>query len=136
MDNPYAAPSTLPAAEAFREPEELARHVRYGVVAGCVSGALTLAVTLAAIFGSAIQGVDAWMLVDVALIFGLAYGIWRRSRAAAAAMLIYFVASKLIQFVESGQPSGLLMSVLFAYLYARATLATFKLHALRRETQA
>ncbi|MBE5316703.1 MAG: hypothetical protein H4O13_15030 [Xanthomonadales bacterium] len=135
MDNPYAAPSTLPAAEAFREPEELARHVRHGVVAGCVSGGITLAITLAALFGSAIQGVDAWMLVDVALIFGLAYGIWRRSRAAATAMLIYFVASKLIQFVESGQPSGLLISALFVYLYTRAMLATFKLHALRREAQ-
>jgi hypothetical protein len=133
LDNPYAAPSTLPAAEAFHEPEDLARHIRHGVVAACVSGGLTLAVTLAAMSGLTIPDIDAWMLGDVALIFGLAYGIWRRSRAAATAMLIYFVASKLIQFVESGQPSGLLISVLFIYLYARAMLATFKLHALRRD---
>lgn len=133
LDNPYAAPSTLPAAEAFREPEELARRIRHGVVAGCISGGITLVVALASMSGLTIEGIDAWMLLDVVLIFGLAYGIWRRSRAAATAMLVYFVASKLIQFVESGQPSGLLISALFVYLYARAMLATFKLHTLRRK---
>lgn len=135
MDNPYAAPSTLPAAEAFREPEELARHVSHGVAAACISGGWTLAITLAAMSGRMIPGVDAWTLIDVALIFGLAYGIWRRSRAASTAMLVYFVASKLILFGETGQPSGVLMSVLLTYLYARAMTAIFRLHALRREAQ-
>ncbi len=132
MDNPYAATSTAIAQEQFVEPEQLVRHIRHGAFLACFSGALTLAGSVAGMAGASSAGLDAWNLIDVGLIFGLAYGIWRRSRAAATVMLLYFIASKLLVFMESGQPSGLAFGLLFAYLYARAMIATYRLHALRR----
>ena len=72
----------------FRDvPDDITRPITHGWVAACVSGAITLLVTLVAM-GSGGNGVGdgAWNLVDVGLIALLAFGIYKRSRTAATTL--------------------------------------------------
>jgi len=125
--NPYSPP-TVEVALAEPEPEipaEVLKKIKGAWVAGLISGFMTLGVTLLAMAGTAMLGFDAWNLVDVAFVFGLTYGIYRKSRACAVLMLVYFVISRIAMMVETGKPSGLLIGLIFFYYYARGISGTF-----------
>lgn len=110
-------------------PEAIIRPIKHGWVAACVSGAMTLLVVLLAMRGGdSGLGFDAWNLVDVGLIAVLAFGIHKRSRTAATLMFLYFVLSKILIMVETGQPSGLVLGLVFAIFYFRAMVATYRYH--------
>jgi hypothetical protein len=67
--------------------EDAEKAIKNAWIAGIISGVITL---LAIFF---LAGIDLFNLIDVALIFGLAFGIYKKSRAAAVIMLIYFAIS-------------------------------------------
>lgn len=73
--------------------------------------------------------ISALGFVDTALVFGLAFGIHKKSRACAVVMLIYFGISKAIQLVELG---GTLVTVPVAliclYYYWMGVVGTFEYH--------
>lgn len=129
--NPYVPPSTTVQGPAVEVPPEIAKKIRSAWIAACISGAITLLLTLVAMSGTALLGLDAWSLVDVALIFGLAFGISRKSRVCAVLMLGYFVLSKILMMVETGQPSGLLLAVVFGYYFWQGVHGTFAYHRLK-----
>ena len=136
--NPYESPSAVIAETRLpleRDvPEEISRPIKHGWVAACVSCVVTLIATLIALSGDSAGNTDAaWNLVDVALIAGLAFGIYKRSRTAATIMLVYFVLSKVLIMMGTGMPSGLVLGLLFAIFYFRAMTATFRYHRFLRE---
>lgn len=101
-------------------------------IAGLISTAITLAVTVLAMSGNPLLGFDAWNLLDVALILGLTFGIYKRSRTCAVIMLAYFVLSKYLLMVEAGKPTGIPMTLVFLYFYGRGVLGTFRYHRLKQ----
>ena len=80
--------------------------------------------------GVDIAGLNGFALLDVVLIFALAFGISRKSRACAVAMLIYFVASKIIMMVQTGHPSNVVGLILFGWLFLQGVKGTFAYHEL------
>jgi hypothetical protein len=86
--------------------------------------------------GTEMLGFSAWQLVDVGLIFGLAFGIYKRSRACAVVMLTYFVISKIILMAEAGKPSGVVLSIIFTYYFWQGVSGTFACHKLRNRNPA
>lgn len=137
--NPYATPqaavSETPRA-ALDVPEDILKHIKHGWIAALVSGTLTLLMTAATMAGdTANAGTHAWNFVDVLLIFGLAFGIFRNSRAAATAMFFYFLLSKIIMMVETGAPSGVVLGLLFLIFYFRAMTATYRYHRFVRHAR-
>lgn len=130
--NPYAAPSAIVADVAPAVPADVEKKIKSAWIAACISGAITLVVTLIAVSGTEILGFDAWSLLDVGMIFALAFGIYKKSRACAVTMLAYFVLSKIILMVESGKPSGLLMALIFGYYFWQGVEGTFTYHKLKR----
>lgn len=131
--DPYAAPRakledailSVPSV-----PDDVLKHIKNAWVVGTISGVFTLAVTLFAIFGHSILGYSAWELTDVALIFGLTFGIYKKSRTCAVLMLIYFIAAKIYLITQTGKPSGLVMAVIFAYYFAMGVKGTFEYHRI------
>ena len=99
---------------------------------GVISGTVTLAVTLISIFAAPVMGFGPWELLDVALIFGLAFGISRRSRTCAILLLIYFLISKFILLVTNPSASSVPMALVFIYFYVRAVIGTFRYHKALR----
>jgi hypothetical protein len=136
--NPYESPSVavLDARQPLERdiPEEISRPIKHGWIAACVSATMTLLVTLLALKSSTENSyVDAWNLMDVALIALFALGIYKRSRTAATLMLVYFVLSKILMMMETGMPSGLVLGLVFTIFYFRALTATFRYHAFVKQ---
>lgn len=124
--NPYQAPAAVVSDPATAVPQTVERDIRNGWIAGAISGTMTLVFTLAAMSGVAVLNFSAWELADVALIFGLAYGIYRRSRFCAVVMLLYFIYAKIALLENGASVSGMGMAVVFIYFYARAIVGTFR----------
>lgn len=109
------------------------RWISGAVYAALVSGTLTFA--LWAVGASReIEGSTAAVIgiVDAALMFGLAFGVSRRSRVAAAALLGVHVLGMLLKLVLSGFPSGVIGGVIFGFFYIRGLLGTIDYHRIQR----
>ncbi len=112
--------------------EKAEKAIRNAYIAGIVSGVITLLVTLAAVGGVSIMGFDLWNLLDVFLIFGLTYGIYRKSRVCAITMLVYFVGNRLLFFSELGlSAGGLFGAILFGYFFFQGIRGTLVYHSLK-----
>lgn len=129
--NPYLAPEAPldDARPTMQVPDAILKKIRNGWIAGLVSGVLTLVVTLLAMSGQKILFFNAWSLVDVALIFGLSFGIYRKSRVCAILMLVYFVGSKIFIYAQAGfSGGGLIMPIIFCYCFFLGVQGTFLYH--------
>lgn len=130
-NNPYAPPAAelgLALETAPAVPGGVLKKIRNAWVAGVISTCLTLVVTLTAVSGIQIAGYSAWQFIDVVLVAALTFGIYKRSRTCAVSMLLYFIVSKIILFVETGRPNGLLLAIVFTYYYAQGVAGTFAYH--------
>ena len=96
-DDPYQAPhanldmARPPAWDADADiPEDVLKRIRHGCNAGLLSIAITLIATLVSLSGAPVMGLDAWALIDVAVMAGLVYGMHRKSRVCAVLMLLFY----------------------------------------------
>jgi len=101
-------------------------------IAGIISGSITLFVTILAIVGVRIFNFSAWTLLDVILVFGLAYGIYRKNRACAVILFIYFILSKIYMIIALGAVTGLPVAILFAYFFFQGIRGTFAYHKIMK----
>jgi len=127
--NPPPIPNTTNASPEM--PPEIGKQIKSAWVAACISGVVTLVMTLIAMAGVDFLDFDAWNLVDVALIVGLAFGIYKRSRVCAVTMLVYFVASKILIMVQTEKPTGLVLGLIFGYFFWQGIRGTFAYHKLK-----
>ena len=108
------------------------RMVACGWIAGAIAGLATLIFSLTSSYG-----LTHYNLVDAALLFGLAYGIYRHSRICAVLALAYHILNRLMIF--SGQnvpPIAIVLTLMFAALYVLGVIGTFVHHARRRPAAA
>lgn len=105
------------------------RHIARAWVAACISAGATLLFGLLALTGYAAPGFDAWVLLDAAILVGLAFGVARRSRACVVILVIYSVFNELFMAID-GQSFSILRLV-FIYLYSRGAIAIFQNHRRR-----
>ena len=108
--------------------EDVEKGIKGAVAAGIFSGCVTLLFTVLAVAGVNPVGLDASAFLDVVLIFGLTFGISRKSRACAVILLGYFILSKIYMFSQTRSAAGLPMAFVFAYFYAKGVAATFAWH--------
>jgi hypothetical protein len=101
---------------------------------GLVVGALSLIRSATALFFSAGYGRSSVYLtfVDVAVLFALAYGVWRKSRICAILLSLYFIylaVLKTASWVQSGTvPPGILIDVIALLLCLNGVRGTFAYH--------
>lgn len=129
--NPYTPPAsevidiTQPEPAPFIPPEILLQ-IKQAWIAGIWSAGVTLLAALVSLTGRPVLGMGAEAFIDVALIAGLTWGIYRRSRACAVAMLVYFLISKAM-LISGGNLKGLgvLVSLGFLYCYVQGVRGTY-----------
>lgn len=115
--------------------ESASKAIKHAWIAAVVSGCLTLLAALAAIVsGGSLFGApwDGWVLIDALLILGLAYGIYRKNRAAAVAMLLYFTLSQIWMRIDGVGSSGVMLAFFFFFFYLRGAVGTFAYEKLTR----
>ena len=115
----------------FAIPDDINKKIRNAWIAGCISGGMTLLLALLAISGKSILFFSAWELIDVALVFGLVFGIYRKSRTCAVLMLLYFISAKIFIISQTGKPSGIPLALVFIYFYWQGVSGTFAYHRLK-----
>lgn len=136
--NPYTPPGTEVRAVDDPEsiPDGVLKKIKGAWIAALISGMMTLIVTLVAISGNRMLGFGPMNVLDVVLIFGLAYGIYRKSRTCAVLMFAYFAISKIMLFAQTRQASGIVFGLIFLYFFGRGVVGTFEYHKLRKGSQA
>jgi len=110
--------------------EQAEKAIKAAWNAGGISGTLTLIITIVAMAGYEFMGFSAWNLVDVAVIAGLTFGIYRKSRTCAIIMLVYFIGSKLLIWSETKSVSGLPMALVFGWFFVQGVRGTITWHSL------
>jgi serine/threonine-protein kinase len=88
-------------------------------------GGLTLIVSVIAGLGYSFAGITVWSLFDAVFILGMAYGIYKKSRACAVIMFVYWAGSKIYSFAVEGQTGGIPIALLFAYFFLQGIIGTF-----------
>jgi eukaryotic-like serine/threonine-protein kinase len=110
--------------------------IRNGAIAGAVQGALLVVITLASL-GSSISARSAnnlvGSLIDIFVIFGLAFGVYQKNRICAVALFAYFVFSKLLQLFTNQLPiAALAVALVFGYFYFEGMRGTFSYYKITR----
>lgn len=108
--------------------QEANKVIKQAWGAGVVSGTLTLLLTIAAMFGMQFMGLTIWSLIDVLLIYGFSFGIYRKSRTCAILLFIYFVYCKIVMIIEGPGRNGIFLALLFGYCFFRGIVGTFAYH--------
>ena len=132
MENLYQTPNSepVPARNSDEVPKEILGKIKGGWIAACFSGMMTTGLIIfmytkdEPLFSLTPTG----LIFDVVLIFGLAFGIYKKSRVASTIMFIYFLASKILIYVETKQMPGFFMAIIFLVLYFRAMIGTYEYH--------
>ena len=131
--------STRSTSEAEDRVAAALDHIKKGWVAGLISGGITLIIwSLAALGAPALANqldLDVWSFVDVILIFGLAYGVYCKSRTCAVIMFLKFFAAAVDNYklvtVDVGSFVGFSVAILiFGYFFGQAVRGTFVYHSL------
>jgi len=135
--NPYKPTTTnLDVVEPeLVVPVNIAKMIRSGWTAGLISMGITLIFVLWSFVGTPIMGIDAWALVDVGLMAGLTYGVYRKSRTCAVLLLAFFVIGKIYMWVQAGSLNGVIMAVIFTWYFFQGASGTFLYHRWKRDTQ-
>lgn len=130
-DDRFAPPGTevLMPETAQEVPAATLKKIRNAWIAGLVSAAVTLIFVLIAVAGTSLIGMSVYQLFDVAVILGLAFGIYKKSRICAVLMLAYFVWAKIVLIrLGHANGSGLFMAAVFFYFYLQGVIGTFAYH--------
>jgi len=99
------------------------------VMAAFVAGTATLFFSLTKTYGFSL-----WNLLDVALFWGLAFGVIKRSRLCAIVLFVYNIANRVDMWVRSHDIWLTLgpIALLFLALYFLGVVGTFMHHRLKR----
>jgi lysylphosphatidylglycerol synthetase-like protein (DUF2156 family) len=127
-ENPYAAPTADLTAPVEKVRADVFKRIKNAWVAALIYAGITLVVTLMAVLRTAPMFFSAWELIDVVLILGLAFGIYKKSRSCAVLMFVYFVVSSILGLVEPGGGSSFLLLLVFGYFYWQGVSGTFAYH--------
>jgi hypothetical protein len=135
--NPYEAPAAnVELSEPDVEvPEDIAKKIKNGWMAGLISVAFTLVFVLISVFGTSILGLDAWAFIDVAVMAGLSFGVFKKSRTCAILLLAFFLLNKILMWMESGIPTGLPLTLIFLWFFIQSVVGTFQYHQWKREVR-
>lgn len=107
--------------------EKMDKAIKRAWIAAIVSGCVTLLVVFLSFGGvTIIEGFSAWGLIDVVILLGFAYGIYKRSRICIILLLSYAIFNEIYTVASGIKPSPL--RIIFMYYYFRGMLAIFAHH--------
>ena len=113
------------------------KATKIGAIAAFVSAGITFLYVLIAVFSNADGYMEFWndtsIFLDVIFIIICGFGMRRQSRAAAIAIFIYFIFSKIYLGFETGKMPGSGMALVVLYFYGRAIQGAFAYNKIQKE---
>ncbi|KAI9134593.1 serine/threonine-protein kinase [Acaryochloris sp. CCMEE 5410] len=127
--------SPPPLQSSAHELEEANRQIKTAWIAGIVLAVLTFLIGI-------LSGSDtSFWLIDVVISAGLTFGIYKKVRACAVLMLIYYILGRLLWVsaaLESGEgvnPAAIGLGGAFIYFYVQGVKGTYTHHRLTTTQQ-
>lgn len=96
-----------------------------------ISIGVTGFLTLVYASGGSLANVDWWNWVDMVLMLALTYGVYKKHRASAVTLFVYYVVGKIYIWIFSGAIIGLPIAAVFAYFFFRGIQGVFAYHRLK-----
>jgi len=100
-----------------------------------VSIGVTVALTFVYASGGTLAMVDWWNWVDIVLMLALTYGVYKKHRASAVTLFVYYVVGKIYIWIFSGVFLGVPIAAIFAYFLFRGIQGAFTYHRLMNEAE-
>lgn len=110
--------------------EDAEGGIKQAWVAGVISGTITLLVIILSVMGLDL-GFSLFALIDVALIFLLSFGIYKKNRIAAVLLLVYYLINQAVRIVGSGSGSSIVLVAVFTYFFIQGVRGTFLYHKMK-----
>jgi hypothetical protein len=121
-------------ADAMPEPMKKAEgQIKTAYWAAVISGVVTLALSL---FGGGLLGFDLWSLLDVAVIWLLAFGVFKKNRACSILLLGYYLSGQIMLRLDTGQAGGIPLAIVFTVFFIQGIRGTFAYHRLTKQSSA
>ena len=118
----------MPKKDQPSSQEKIDRAIKSASIAALVCGGVTLVVGLIAIGGTQlVPGFGGGILLDAVILFGLAFGVYKRSRICAALLVGYGTFNE-VYMISSGIDKSSALRLIFIYFYIRGMFATFAYH--------
>lgn len=95
-----------------------------------ISIGVTAALTLVYASGGTLAQIDWWNWVDIVLMLALTFGVYKKHRASAVTLFVYYVVGKIYIWIFSGAIIGLPIAAIFAYFFFRGIQGVFTYHRL------
>jgi hypothetical protein len=125
---------TAPAAEVAKPaPTSIqiaGKKIKNAWIAGLVSASFSLVFVLMSLTGANFAGINAWGFIDIGVILGLSYGVFRKSRTCAVLLFCIYLLSKLIMWSEAGKLNAMGMALVFLWFFGQGIVGTFQYHKL------
>jgi serine/threonine-protein kinase len=102
------------------------QYIKYAYIFGFIYSALMVVLIL---FG--VEGFDSWGYIDVILVALLAFGIYKKSRFCAVAILIYFVGGIILKLAIFGYSGGWLLWLIAVLAFWAGITGTFNYKKIR-----
>lgn len=120
-----SGPSEVVAPDS---PEAALKKIKTAAIAGAISAGITLAFVLISVLITPIFQMTWASLIDVGIVAGLSFGIYRKSRVSAIMLFCYFVYAKIyFFFIEPLYASaGLITGAIFIYLFFQGVIGCFQ----------
>ncbi|MBK8794754.1 MAG: hypothetical protein IPN59_16925 [Holophaga sp.] len=117
--------------------EAALKKIKTAAIAGAISAGMTLVFVLISVLITPFFKMTWASLVDVALIAGLSYGVYRKSRVSALALLCYFVYAKIYFFFIDPlyASAGLITGAIFIYFFYQGVIGCIQYSRIIKLTQ-
>lgn len=103
--------------------------INRAVIAALISAGVTVITTIVVLVTNAqFLQINLLSFVDVAVILGLAFGVYKKSRVCAVLLLIYYIAGQISVWLSVGNFATFPMTILFCYFYIQGVRGTVAYH--------
>ena len=99
--------------------QDAERATKDAAVVGLLALGISVILTFVYASGAGFGHVSLWNWLDLAILGGLTFGIYKQNRTAALTMLIYFLGSKLVFWVGEQALIGVPIALILAYFFWR-----------------
>ncbi|MEJ2354306.1 MAG: hypothetical protein P8Y62_00125 [candidate division WOR-3 bacterium] len=117
--------------------EQAKKAIKISWILALVSGGITL---IFGIFSKYIQdtvpiNANLGLVLDALIVFGLAFGIYKKSRICAVIMFVYFLNSQFRFTINSRTISNIPLALVFLFYFYQGIRGTFSYHKLTADEE-
>ena len=108
--------------------EQAERAIGTAWMAGLVAATMALTIVGISLAGFELLAVTPLAFVDIAFMFLLSYGVYRKSRVADFLLLVYYFFSQLLLLLSTGIAASIFIGAVFIYFFFRGFQGTLVYH--------